>query len=85
MNEAIASWVPAPVLALIMLGMGAWIWKNLSKRLDTIETAINELHKFATLDQLGTMGNRFDERNRDTSEKIGALGERLARLEGERE
>ncbi len=81
MNEALAAWVPAPLLVLAVIGMGAWIWKNVSRRFDTIEHAISELHKFATLDQLGAMGNRFDERNRHMAEQMGALGERIARLE----
>jgi len=78
MSEQLAAWVPAPILAILVVAMGVWLWKNLSKRLDKIETAIDGLHKYATVDQLGSMGNRFDER-------IGGLRERVARLEGERE
>ncbi len=74
MNDVIASWVPAPLLAILVMGMGAWIWKNLSKRLDTIERAIDNLHQFATIEALGNMGNRFDER-------IGNLRERVSVLE----
>lgn len=77
-NAELASWVPAPLLAAAVLGMGWWIWRQLSRRLDKIEAAIEGLHRFATLDQLGSMGDRFDER-------IGGLRERVARLEGERD
>lgn len=74
MNEALATWIPAPLLVAAVVAMGMWIWKNLSKRLDKIETAISELHKFATIEQLGSIGDRFDER-------IGNLRERVSVLE----
>lgn len=77
-DSELAAWVPAPLLAIAVVGMGVWIWRQLSRRLDKIEAAIEGLHKYATTEQLGSMGDRFDER-------IGGLRERVARLEGERD
>lgn len=80
MNEDLAAWVPAPILVglvilmgSLVLAMSAWIWKNLSRRLDTIEEAIENLHKFATTEQLGSMGNRFDDRIGDLRERVKVL------------
>jgi hypothetical protein len=73
MSDAIAAWMPAPLLAMLVIGMGAWIWKNLSRRFDKIEMDLSVLPKLATKDELGNMGNRFDDRVGNLRERVGIL------------
>ncbi len=73
MNEAIATWVPAPLLAAVVIAMGFVIWKNISKRFDTMEAALTILPKLATKEELGNMGNRFDERHSSLRERVSVL------------
>lgn len=77
MNELLATWVPAPILAAVVIFFGRSLWK----RLERIETAIEQLHKFATVEQLGSMGNRFDERVANLRERVSVIESRLERIE----
>lgn len=89
MIEQLAAWMPAPILAGVMIALGKWVASSLGRRLDVMERTsektnellvnINaQLATFATKAELTNLGNRLDE-------KITTLRERLARLEGERE
>lgn len=60
--------------------MGGLLWRSftaqmqaLLARLDKMEASIARLHTFATLDQLASMGNRFDERIGDLRERVRVL------------
>ncbi len=72
-SEAIATWVPAPLLAVVVIGLAWWIFKNLSKRFDKVEAALDILPKLATKEELGNMGNRFDERHSALRERVSVL------------
>lgn len=79
-EEALAAWVPAPVLVGALLFIGSLfvallsvIWRSIARRLDKIEAAIADLHKFATSAQLSSMGDRFDERVADLRERVRVL------------
>jgi hypothetical protein len=84
MNEALATWIPGPIMAAVMLFALGVLWKSIIKRLDKIEDSIALLHRFATLEQLGNLGNRLDEHHSALRDEIGSIRERLATLEGQR-
>lgn len=73
MNEALAAWVPAPLLAGAVLVMFSVFWKAFSKRLDKIESALEVLPRLATKEELGNMGNRFDERHASLRERVSII------------
>ncbi len=53
--------------------MGAWIFKSLSKRFDSMEVKLEVLPKLATKEELGNMGNRFDERHSLLRERVSVI------------
>lgn len=80
MTEQLAAWVPSSILAGAVLIMGGYIWRSLTSRFDKMESAIeklqeavSKLHTYATVDQLGSMGNRLDERIADLRERVRVL------------
>lgn len=73
MIEQVASWIPASLLAALVLGMGGFIWRGFAKRLDKIDDALTILPKLATKEELGNMGNRFDERHSNVRERLAVL------------
>lgn len=84
----IAAWVPATILASLCLALLTFVGRGLLKRLEMLEEKIGG-KPFATKEDLGNMGDRFDERHGTMRERQAiaevearALTERVKRLEG---
>lgn len=84
----VAAWVPSTILAAGCLGLLTFVGKMMLNRLDRIEAVqaqTNEVlarfHDFAKKEELGNMGNRFDERFATLREDFGGLRERVSVLE----
>ena len=83
MSETLAAWVPPSVLAGIVIAVfGFWFTKldrlleKIVSRLEALERASNT---YATLDQVGRLGDRFDGRVTNVTERVAileALGKR---------
>jgi len=77
MSEAIANWVPPSILVGMLLGGIAIFYQKLDKLLDKIDTRLNaierQLNAYATIEQLGRMGDRLDGRATNNSERIAVL------------
>lgn len=93
--EALANWVPHGVMALIVSALAGALWRalshiaatiaeDLSKLKAMVEQIKGEIGHSASLDQLGSMGDRFDARLTKVHETIGELRERVAVVEGRR-
>ncbi len=81
MSEALGSWVPVPILVGVLgLAVGAiWLlfksqFAQILARFDRLEKTVEGLttqsHKVATVEQLGNMGNRMDDRIGDLRERM---------------
>ncbi len=77
MNDAIGQWVPASILAGALMGATALLWRMFAHRFDRFEQSIESLKErmphVATLEQLGRLGDRFDERHTKLSDRISIL------------
>ncbi len=73
MNEILAAWLPAPIMAALLAVLVSVIWKNIAKRFDKVEEALLILPKLATKEELGNMGNRFDERHSSLRERVSVI------------
>lgn len=77
MNEALASWVPPSVLVGVALSAAIFLWNKLDKLLEKIVTRLesieSKLHGYATVEQLGRLGDRIDGRVTNISERVKVL------------
>lgn len=85
MSAELAAWIPAPIMAAMLLAVCVWFVKSIGRRLDVIEETLQLLKtqgaEHVTKAQLGSMGDRFDQRFATMREDVGAMRERLVRLE----
>lgn len=89
----LASWIPPGVTITLIFALSTALYRMLNHFTEVVLGDIRavkmqldnigkELGEFATLEQLGRMGDRFDARHAATNEAMGALRERLGRVEG---
>jgi len=64
MTDAFSQWMPPAVMMTLLLGAGGLLWRIFSARLEkmekTLEMIKDRLPGFATVEQLGRMGDRMD-------------------------
>lgn len=84
----VAAWVPSTILATGCLALLTFVGKIMLGRLDKIEAAqertnevLAKFNDFAKKEELGNMGNRFDERFATLREDFGGLRERVSVIE----
>lgn len=84
----LAAWVPSTILATGCLALLTFVGKIMLNRLDKIEAAQERTNEalarfadYAKKEELGNMGNRFDERFATMREDFGGLRERVSVLE----
>ncbi len=77
MGEAFSAWVPPSLLGACFLAVMAVLFRKgdalLSKMIARIEALEKQSHTFATIEQLGRMGDRLDGRTTNNSERIAVL------------
>lgn len=77
MNEALSSWVPPSVLVGVLMALLAVAYSKLDKLLERIvsrlEAIERRMHDYATIEQLGRLGDRLDGRTTNNSERIAVL------------
>lgn len=77
MIEQTAQWVPATILAGALFGAVTLLWRMFARRFDKFEHTLESLRErmphVATLEQLGRLGDRFDERHTKLSDRISIL------------
>lgn len=77
MNEIVGQWIPNSIMAACFLGSITMLWRMFANRLDKFEQTLEALKErmphVATLEQLGRLGDRFDERHTKLSDRISIL------------
>lgn len=83
--NALAGWMPPVVMAFLLIGALALLWRMFAARLDKMEATLDllkdRLPNLATTDQLGRLGDRMDGRVTNVTERVAVL-EALERRKG---
>lgn len=77
MDAVISQWIPSTVLAAVLLSALRYGFNKLDKLLEKIGERLTDLEKasmgYATVDQLGRLGDRIDGRTTNVAERVAVL------------